>query len=192
MDKTSKDHSTYPHASSIIYALCAPFRSASKQEVSEGIYVLGGTTITLVEDDILRQIPEQFRRERTQTFFRLELKGEVFYSKLYSRPKKRNSYTICYSSDSEEKYGRITKFLCLQEYGVFAVVSPLVPTSLPSEAFGLSEPALDYTLRIVPVKSMENLLLVPVARIKSKCVYIDFPGEASQFVAVMNTDVLLD
>ena len=55
-----------------------------------------------------------------QVFYRLQLCTELFYSKKYGRVKKRNSYTIAYSSASAA-----TQQLCFAEVIFFFVINGL-------------------------------------------------------------------
>ena len=126
-------------------------------------------------------------------FYRLEIKVQMFYSESYLRPKKRNSFTVCFNcSSSRKNFGHILKFISVPDYGVFSVVRLLTPTLLPSEAFDLSESAMDYSCRVFPVQLSDTLQLVPIEDLVSKCLFIHFPSENLCYIALMNTDILLD
>lgn len=178
----------------LFYPFCFICRGQCTQEIARECFVLGGTTLTTIDETIRQQIPEEYcsENQRVQTFYRLQMKREVYYSKLYGRVKKKNSYTVqfIHPSSEDQCFGQIFKFISIEGYGVFAVMKPLSQCSCPSESFGLTEPTLDYTGKIFEVKESNHLLLVPVKSIISKCIFIQF--EQLSYVALMNTDLLLD
>ena len=68
-----------------------------------GTNVLGGVTLKVLAPDVHILLTNLFSADdepvplgSITTFYRLQLKGTVLYSRQYQRVKKRNSYTISY------------------------------------------------------------------------------------------------
>ena len=145
-----------------------------------------------LDESLQQQIPSQFRHQKFQTFYRAEIQRQIFYSEEYSRvKKKRNSYTVLFkrASTRTEEFGQIKRFIFVPGYGSFCIMRLMVPISTPSQAFELSEAAVDFAAKIFQVE-VADTILVPLPDLTSKCVFIKF--ENKSFVAKMNSDILLD
>ena len=95
----------------------------------------------------------------------------MYHSLEYERVKKRNSYTIVYTKDGDERYGLIRCFLSLPT-GTFAVLSPLKSSSnfiYPTQLSILRS-------RVIPFISEVNIIVIRVSCVVSKCVYVNLPG----------------
>ena len=121
---------------------------------------------------------------KVQTFYRIELR-EVFYSSMFIRAKKRNSFTISYLEGGCKKIGKIKKFICLNG-DVFAVLTTLNIANKASESFDLDVPAMDYASKVFQV---EEQTLVPAASISKKCVCVELDV---QYVIEIDGGLILD
>ena len=70
-------------------------RSSNRQTVNTSLAVLGGSSLLEIEEELLPFIGG-LPCTKVQTFYRIELRGEVFYLSMFIRAKKRNSFTISY------------------------------------------------------------------------------------------------
>lgn len=81
---------------------------------------------------MINQIPrdENSDQKKVQVYSRMKLMGEeIFTSASYKREKKRNSYTVCFSTeDNSQKYGEIQYFIMISYQGdevIYAVLNTL-------------------------------------------------------------------
>ena len=83
--------------------------------MSTSVAVLEGATLTHLEDSLIQchtLSPLLHHGQKVQTFYRVEINGQVYYSYLYGGTKKRNSYMVSFTSDVEtRKFGQIKKFV---------------------------------------------------------------------------------
>ena len=68
--------------------MCIHSRSSNRQTVNTSLAVLGGSSLLEELLPFIGGLP----CTKVQTFYRIELRGEVFYSSMFIRAKKRNSY----------------------------------------------------------------------------------------------------
>ena len=118
-------------------------------------------------------------------FYRIQLGSKVYHSLEYERVKKRNSYTIAYTKDGEERYGLIRFFLSLPT-GTVAVLSPLNSSSnfiYPTQLSILRS-------RVIPVVLEVNIIVVCVSCLVDKCVYVNLPG--CMYIARLPNGLLTD
>lgn len=123
-------------------------------------------------------------------FGRLILRGEVFHSKLYKRPTKKNSYAVMYSKDEQgENFGLISSFFlhtpdcqhgvenaCHCVKRVFAALHTLSPNSDPEVKLAHDQITGATVSHIVPCHPpCENLLVIDASIILEKVVYMSFP-----------------
>lgn len=123
--------------------------------------------------------------ETGRKFLRAHIKGRVYHSMEYRRMKKRNSYTVCYSTDDVEKFGFVRYFISLSGSTV-AVLSRLVPSShycYPPELSILQS-------RVIPVTAADDIDIISVSFIVSKCVVIDLDG--SMYIARLPNNLYAD
>ena len=109
------------------------FYRAPKQVIASDITVLGGVTLKtpLPTDadalsDFLLNYELCLPPGPLTTIYRVEFQGVTYYSRAYERVKKRNSYTVMYCSNGQERFGIIEYFLFLHNK-VFAVLKLLIP-----------------------------------------------------------------
>ena len=163
--------------------------------MSTSVAILGGATLTHLEDSLIHTLsPLLHRGQKVQTFYRVEINGQVYYSYLYGRTKKRNSYTVSFTSESDmetRKFGQIKKFICLPQSQLpYAVIQILQPNAIASECFN-SDPAVDHLSKFFGVDKTDSLEIVPVTFLLHKCVYIEI--EQSIYIVEIDTDnVILD
>ena len=139
----------------------------------------------------MHALPPLHRGCKVQTFYRVEISGQVYYSYLYGRTKKRNSYTVSFTSDmGSRKFGKI-KFVCLPPSQIpYAIVQLLQPNAIASECFN-SDPAVNHLCKFFRVDNTDCLEIVPVTSLLHKCVYTEI--EQSIYIVEMDTDnIILD
>ena len=87
-----------------------------KQTVSSGVTVLGGVTLKVhspmvIHAMCIRASGLDLVSNSVPTLYRVEMHGDVYYSKSYQRVTKRNSYTVFYLVNGRTKYGFINYFV---------------------------------------------------------------------------------
>ena len=112
---------------------------------------MGGTTKQIPTAEVSAAIAAQCkaRADRLTIFFRLHKSGEVFYSKGYTRVKKRNSYTVRYRGHcfGQTQYfafidalpfAAISKFLCTHPlHTVIPFISDVLYPIFPSSQYDI-------------------------------------------------------
>lgn len=151
------------------------------------IAVLGGASLTRLEDSLKLQLPPPHQNAQLQTYFRDVIGQKNFFSGRLHQGKKCNSFTVVYRDEGQTSFCKSQNAPSL---GLFCVMQLLFPTSTPSLAFELSEAALDFSAKIYHVQITNTLKLVPVAALRSKCILIFFEKES--FVALMSAYFLLE
>ena len=88
-----------------------------------------------LEAEVQDKLKELFEMDMQicRKFLRTHIRGKVYYSLEYKRTKKRNSYTVCYSSDDVEKFGFIRYFISLSGSTVADGTTPSPPESARSD-----------------------------------------------------------
>lgn len=120
---------------------------------------------------------------KASRFLRASVKHVELYSYEYKRLKTRNSYTVLYKENEEDKFGLIQYFLSLPTQSV-AVVKQLKPTN----NYCYSHQFRELQQRIIPVTVETGICVVPVKSIMTKCVYLDL--ESSKDVARLANDFI--
>ena len=105
--------------------------------------------------------------EHASMFLRAKVNREVYYSQGYNRLKSRNSFTVIYEEDNEEKYGLIQYFISIPGR-VMAVIIPL--SVIPAPHYPSQLGILNQ--RIIPVSLSSTICVVPIKALICKCVYI--------------------
>ena len=118
-------------------------------------------------------------------FYRAKISGKTYYSRLYIRTDKRNSYTIGYVDCGQHKFGFINYFISLSSCSV-AVVTPLTPNS--SYCYPQQLRVLHQC--IIPVSVEQSVVIVPTQCIMYKCVCIDSCGVT--FLARLPNQLCID
>ena len=140
----------------VTFNIILVFYRAPKQVIASDITVLGGVTLKtpLPTDadalsDFLLNYELRLPPGPLTTIYRVEFQA-------YERVKKRNSYTVMYCSNGQERFG-IEYFLFLHNK-VFAVLKLLIPiTTTCKNHFSLSSSVLDSVKFITPV-SKSNIV----------------------------------
>ena len=136
--------------------------------------VVGSTKIITLRPDIKQLIADTFHLniETATVFYRAVVRGEVFYSREYSRSTSRNSYTVEFHDSNSENnnsmFGYIEYFLGLPLLTV-AVVTFLQPNN------HFCYPSSFKVLRncIVPVSSECGSCVICLSSLHHKCVCIN-------------------
>ena len=134
-----------------------------------------------LEQEVMEILQQKFLIDTNvaSQFTRAVIDGKEYYSQVYPRVTKRNSYTVCYSEDGVTKYGFIKYFLSLPSLSV-AVINKLTPTS----AFCYPPRLSILHSRIVPVKPESSIDVVSLRSLVCKCVYISF-SSTNIYVSVL-------
>ena len=94
--------------------------------------VLGGVSQKIIQPDVVEKLSVFLNVEVPHslltTLYRIEVLGSVYYSRAYTRVKKRNSYTVAYRSQVGVKYALIEYFL-YTENKVVAILIHLLQRS---------------------------------------------------------------
>ncbi len=103
-----------------------------KQSVAPDVSVLGGVSHKALLPAVLEKLSvflSAFGLDitsglHTATSYRIEIRGNIYYSRAYQRVKERNSYTVAYLSNGAKKFALIEYFVYLHNR-VLAVLNPL-------------------------------------------------------------------
>ena len=129
------------------------------------------------------------------TVYRVELRGQTFYSRMYARVKKRNSYTICYLDRNRMLNFAFIEYFVYVCNSVVAILLPLLPLQHGSldVLFGLNTGYLpaNQSSFIFPVKLANHLVYGCFAEdIQSKCLFLDF--ESSKYIVMFHSNIFYD
>ena len=159
-----------------LYNLC--IHRVPKVSVLPGINVLGGVTLKVLSPDAHIALTNLFSTTDDQiasldSFYRLELKGTILYSRQYQRVKNRNSYTISYHDVDGSK-----KYAVYIHNRVVAVLIPLeaMQTSC-KQHFKLTCSSLDNVGHIIPVQMQKSVCVCFSEKILAKCLFVSFQSE---------------
>ena len=162
-----------------------------------GSVLLGKSNVVILEEsivsDIIANFHHNFTSHRGQVFQRCIVNGCLFYSKLYTRTKKRNSFTVAYCLNNVVQFCQIDYFLCISvcdsQY-VYAYVTKYAQQCTNQSHFHVSNNALDYGVqRIVPV-CVSNNILIDVNCLLCKCVFVTV--SAQDYVCVPPNTLSID
>lgn len=163
-----------------IYSLCG----GARQLLSNNTWILGGIQTKILPQTVAEQASSFYGSSITKvsSFLRLRRNGEVFYSKMYTRVKIRNSFTIAYNADSDQcSYGQIMYFILVynKPAAVISILRPLpiLPSFNPCEF-------------IVPVETTHSVVVIDVCAILCKCVFVEV--SSSSYVVKFPSSVNLD
>ena len=95
--------------------------------------------------------------DKLQTFYRLLLNEEVFFSQMYSRVKKRNSFTVLFSIHGKYNFGSILRYFVISGIPV-AVIKYFKVVCQPC---------------VHSVQESDVHFVVPVHDIKEKCIFLE-------------------
>ena len=132
--------------------------------------------------------------KRFSVFRRCSIYNHLFFSKLYTRTKKWNSYTVVFNSELGIAYGQIDCFLYTVDSNsqhVYALVTELCTSETNKVHFNLPHNALDCTVvpRVLPV-SFGGKRFIDVNCLMCKCVYIVVSSQS--YVCVPPNSLSLD
>lgn len=155
---------------------------AIKQNVSPEVCILGGMAskhLNPVDAEALLMFVsarglDVLHGHAHVAVYRIEVRGHTYYSRMYKRVKKRNSYTVLFNSDGVTKYGLIEFFLYIA-CKVVVVLKPLVPMQISlKEHFNLTTTALDCQPFIIPVNIENTVGFCFAEDILCKCIFLNF------------------
>lgn len=169
----------------------------TKQAVNADVNTLGGVSLKTpipseenVLKDFCRDNELEFPCGPIPTVYRIEFKGVIYYSRTYKRVKKRNSYTIIYHGDVEERFGSIEYFLVLN-HKVIAVMKSLDPISATcQDHFLLNTTVLDNVLVLTPVVKTSSIVCCFVESFVQKCLFMDF--NCVQYISKFPSTITFD
>lgn len=155
--------------------------SYKRHLLSPNTYALGTIKSTTLPSEEALLVGEHYGKavSTVSVFQRLSMDGEVYFCQLYSRVKRRNSYTVKYGV---EKYGKIFYFITHKNKHV-AMMRKLIVLP-PCEQFL-------PTRTIVPVTVDTNLEVVDIASIQQKVIFISTSDSTSyivRFPCALNID----
>lgn len=172
----------------------------TKVSVIPGTSVLGGVTLKVLSPNVHSALTNLFTAEgldvpfgSVTTFYRVEFKGIILYSRQYQRVKKRNSYTVSYRDVSGSTSFALIDYFVFVHNKVIAILKPLqtIETTC-KEHFKLTTSALDAVGHIVPVQIDESSVCVCfLEQILSKCLFLSF-NSAVQYVVSFPCTILFD
>ena len=109
--------------------------------------------------------------------YRAECQGITYYSRQYTRVKKRNSYTVMYMDSGVKHFGLIEYFAFVQQR-LIAILNPLIPVRTScKQHFHLSTDVLDTLSFIIPVARMDSVKCCFVEEFTAKCLSVNFGTE---------------
>ena len=124
------------------------------------------------------------------TVYRVEYRGEVYYSQQYQRVKKRNSYTVAYSDSGAKRFALIEHYVFVQNR-LIAILKPLLPVSVSCQQhFNLTTTALDSFLYLSPVTKGQCVKCCFVEQFIAKCLFMDL--NFVQYVAQFPSRIMFD
>ena len=126
-------------------------------------------------------------------FQRCFVNDVLYFSKVYTRTQKRNSYTVCFRHDDQTQFGEIEYFLCVSLPGsskAYAFISQFLQKSCNKIHFRLPHSALDNGVSRILLVCAGPKVLVPVEFLMCKCVSIKLQSE--QYVCIPPNILLLD
>lgn len=173
------------------------FCRITKQAVTAEVSILGGITfkVPLPSDadaltDFLHKNDLELPSGPLTTIYRIEFKGTVYFCRSYKRVKKRNSYTVLYLDDGQEKFAIIEYFVFIH-HKVIALLKPLLPISITcKDHFNVSSTVLDSVLVLTPIVKSNVVKCCFVGSFIKKCLFIDF--NSVQYVCQFPYSVFFD
>ena len=139
--------------------------------------------ITILDPVVKQAINTNFRANINigTVITRAIINGTTYYSQLYHRVTKRNSYSVAYLSDGIFKFGFIEYFVSLYSLTI-AVITPLTLTD------SYCYPSKLQVLRSFsfPVLLTSSTDVVPVRNLLYKCVCINADGSSMYIVRQPN------
>lgn len=105
--------------------------------------------------------------DKLQTFYRLLLNEEVFFSQMYSRVKKRNSFTVLFSIHGKYNFGSILRYFVISGIPVAVIKYFKVVCQAAGHRFGINIPCVHS------VQESDIHFVVPVHDIKEKCIFLE-------------------
>lgn len=168
------------------YHICSVFCSMNKQHLGNSYYAVGGTTIIKPSPEVARLLGTA---DCVPAFYRLlSADNQLFYASQYGRVKKRNSYTIGFTDENEASlmFGQI-QYFTLSAGDPVAVVKIFATSENTQDHFQLTCDSLNS--RLIPVCPLNTTQLVPVTKIKEKCIFISLNN---CYIARFTSSISLD
>lgn len=106
------------------------------------------------------------------TLYWVEVQGTVFYSRWYERVKKRNSYTVVYSNQSNSRKFAFIEYFLFIDKKVIAVLRKLLPIHTTcKEHCDLNTSVVDTASFLYPVSIEDRFDACLVEDILGKCFF---------------------
>ena len=173
------------------------FYRVIKQAIAAEVGVLGGISLqtpmpcdAVALTNFLHKHELELPSGQLTRIYRIEFQGVIYYSRTYQRVKKRNSYTVLYQSDAQERFGIIEYFVFLHQK-IIAVLKLLSPISVTcKDHFNLSTTVLDTVSFLTPVVKSNTVECCFVEDFVNKCLFIDLNSiqYVCQFPSTLNFD----
>ena len=123
------------------------------------------------------------------TVYRAEYKGQLYFSRQYSRVKKRNSYTVIYCDGGRQHFAIVDSFVMINNR-LIAILLPLIPHSLScKEYFNLST-VVELLSHLIPVTKGNSFKCCFIEQFVCTCLFIDFGF--IQYIAKFPSTVMFD
>lgn len=174
--RLSKENET---ASDLLESLSNKSRVSLKEELSDGIYILGGVqkkSISQLSHDInstLKTLLQVQDNTCVEIFNRVFMHGSPLHSAAYTRALKRNSYTVKFLLEGDVQYGQIMFFMKVAGDNSNAVIRLLEKIDhIKNE---------HIVLHLTKVYTTDRVFSVPLRNTVSICVFLDCENE--QFVS---------
>lgn len=147
-------------------------------KVTENVIIVGKPKEEVLNDFLissLTNLHSSFTATAGLIFYRCIVNNILFYSKSYTRTKKRNSFTVLYTLNGLLHFGIIEYFVCVSVCGYFeayAHLSQLLQREDNKSHFELTHNALDYGVPRIALVHTGPAVLVPVTCLLCKCVSV--------------------
>ena len=164
----------------LCYLIENPHVLKRSKQIRKNSYVLGGTTVRRLSDEVFQCLSMFFGIAPTQdtfdTFIRLEINGNIVYGKEYCRMLKRDNSFIEYSDQMSVKIGQVCFFLILDSNEAFAVIDGYQCIESGIQAGHIIKVVKTNAAGVVPIEKIVGLCLA--ANIPDKGLYIcKFPNK---------------
>ena len=132
------------------------------------------------------------------TYYRVQKEGQTFFSALYTRVQRRNSYTVAYAPQTMQKFGCIELFLQYNN-SLLALIRPLEVLnqfhnllSVPQDTKEEIKAPLQNNVRAMgdtftmtmSCTRTSDLEVVELCQVKRKCVFVEC-GDGNMYISAI-------
>ena len=112
-----------------------------------------------------------------KTYHRAEVNKIRYYSELYRRTCRRNSYTVTYRSKSGEQKCGMIQYFFVSSSVILVAIRPLMRIPITNhDHFRLSDSTIDCIKSITLVEESHAWDVTDLQKLDSKCLFISFPS----------------